>query len=818
MTSPGLFVSCLSAAALSWFAIDASAQSAPVGGPAAGPALIDVDPLPRVREGGAPPDDPNQSLRPAAMTWNATSDKGLSGPPTNGVIASQPEYGPSDGVLFSYGQGWSDTVTDCVAALTGDPTKSDIAYVVVETTAAMNNAISAFTSAGADLNKVEFFIEPMNAVWLRDYGPHFIWQRGAKAIVDSHYYSSRPLDNFVPTLLADEFELPAYPMGLYYSGGNFQPGPDRSGFVTSLVQQDNPGFSDEYLLELYHRYQGIDTLHIMPRLPSTVDGTGHIDMWFYLVDEDTVIISEFLPGSNATAISVTNNAVVYMQNLGFQVHRVPAWNSGGVHYTYTNAYRVNDRIFTPAYRFGNPSYQSSDQAALLAWQTAAGPGVEIIEIDCYSIIPASGAIHCIVKQVPAYVDSIPSVAVVSPDGGELLVAGESVDLRWTATDDVDITSVDLTYSVDGGTTFPHVIATGEANDGQFGWTVPATLTTQAVVKVEAHDGAANSVAANSETPIEISGAPQSVYDFSVNAGIDRWGFGNYTLSWTSLEGVRYPATASTQLAAANYLAMANSDATGGDTDTNRYRSPTPSSGRESTHIFEFTVAEDPSTILDLGLLWEGYGDTCLQMELYVWDNVAGNWGDGRGAVGENRYMANYAGNRDEELVGHVRTGFDRYIDPSGKLTLLLYAERPSQESFHDYLAVTVTHTGGALNPWVDLGHGLAGSFGMPHLVGNGPLLGGQPINLILTQTLEDAPAFMVIGLSGVYAPIRGGVLVPSTDAILPFPTGATGNVGLSVTWPSSIGSGISFYVQSWIMDDGGPLGVAASNGVVATTP
>ena len=53
-------------------------------------------------------------------------------------------------------------------------------------------------------------------------------------------------------------------------------------------------------------------------------------MWLYLVDEDSVIISEFKPGSNATAISITNNAVPYMQALGFQVHRTPAWNSGGV--------------------------------------------------------------------------------------------------------------------------------------------------------------------------------------------------------------------------------------------------------------------------------------------------------------------------------------------------------------------------------------------------------------------------------------------------------------------------------------------------------
>ena len=86
-------------------------------------------------------------------------------------------------------------------------------------------------------------------------------------------------------------------------------------------------------------------------------------------------------------------------------------------------------------------------------------------------------------------------------------------------------------------------------------------------------------------------------------------------------------------------------------------------------------------------MWEGYGDECLQMELYVWDNQAQNWCDARGNFGANAYLANWAGNVDGQLSAFIRQDFERYIDSSGLLTLLLYAERSSQESFSDYVAV-----------------------------------------------------------------------------------------------------------------------------------
>jgi len=658
------------------------------------PEVEHISTLTRVREGGTPY-DPNQRLTPYAVTMKA-AEGGIADVPATGLISTPPEYAPVRGVLYQYGNSWNSVVTALVSSLTASAEHDEIAYVVVANQTTANSATSAFIAAGANMSKVVFLIAPNNSVWIRDYGPHFIFQGGALAIVDSHYYPTRSADNFVPTVIAeDRLGMPAFHQGLYYSGGNFMAGPNRSGFCTALVNLDNPasgGHNEALIRELHGAFQGIDTLHIVPQLPSTVDGTGHIDMWMYIIDEDTVIISEFIAGSNATAISVTNNAVPYMQSLGFEVFRPQAWNAGGAHYTYANAFRVNNRIFVPCYGTqlapgGNSAYNARDADALAKWQAAAGPDVQIVPIQCSSIIGASGAIHCIVKQVPRYVDSMPAAHVIAPAGGELWIVGSTQTIRWNATDtgNVPLASVDLAHSVDGGATWLP-IATGIPDSGSYQWTVPAAATDGALVRVTARasDGDATVAVSN---PFRQRPGTSTVYDFATGAGITRFGFGSQTGSWASVGSLINPVAAA--LTSANYTALATSNATGGFTDANRYVSPTISSGFEATHLFRFVLAEPASEIDEIKVTWEGYAERCTQVELYVWNNVRAQWGDASGIVGQNRYLDNYAGNRDRTLEGRITSRIGDFIASDGSIRFLAYAERPADRTAHDYMSVTV---------------------------------------------------------------------------------------------------------------------------------
>ena len=83
----------------------------------------------------------------------------------------------------------------------------------------------------------------------------------------------------------------------------------------------------------------------------------------------------------------------------------------------------------------------------------------------------------------------PTVTVLYPNGGETLDGGEDVTVRWTADDNVGVTSVDILRSWDGGGTFPDEIATGETNDGEFVWTVPDSFNETSRIRVVARDAA-----------------------------------------------------------------------------------------------------------------------------------------------------------------------------------------------------------------------------------------------------------------------------------------------------------------------------------------
>ena len=104
----------------------------------------------------------------------------------------------------------------------------------------------------------------------------------------------------------------------------------------------------------------------------------------------------------------------------------------------------------------------------------------------------------------------PSVTVLAANGGETLVHDTAYEIRWTASDNVAVTSVDVYLSTDGGATFPRAIAAGEANDGSYLWTVDDLDSRTARFRVEAFDGAANSGADASDADFILWGTTSGV--------------------------------------------------------------------------------------------------------------------------------------------------------------------------------------------------------------------------------------------------------------------------------------------------------------------
>jgi hypothetical protein len=142
-------------------------------------------------------------------------------------------------------------------------------------------------------------------------------------------------------------------------------------------------------------------------------------------------------------------------------------------------------------------------------------------------------------DIYAAIDHVPpSAAVTSPAGGETWGAGSVHSITWTATDDVAVTTVDLNYSLDGGATYPNVIAAGLANSGSYPWTVPATATTTARVRVTAHDAGGNSAAGASASNFTIADQTAPSVAVTSPVGGESWGSGSsHNVTWTASDNV-----------------------------------------------------------------------------------------------------------------------------------------------------------------------------------------------------------------------------------------------------------------------------------------
>ncbi|HEX5011635.1 MAG TPA: hypothetical protein VFY71_14675, partial [Planctomycetota bacterium] len=142
-------------------------------------------------------------------------------------------------------------------------------------------------------------------------------------------------------------------------------------------------------------------------------------------------------------------------------------------------------------------------------------------------------------------------------------------------------------------------------------------------------------------------------------------------------------------------------------------------------------------------------------------------------------------------------------------------------------SIKVTSLGGGLEvdhlqfgtpgPWVNLGFAKPGPGGTPKLTGTGPLTSGSGNQLALTGAKPSAPTTLVVGLSVLQAPFKGGTLVPQPLLYVPLATNGSGQAALPFVLPPGLPVGTQLIFQDWIQDPGASHGLSASNGLKAIT-
>ena len=447
----------------------------------------------------------NDLVRPAAATAAP-----------NGPIFCLPEYAPMSGMLIAY-EGTSSQKTVLAKMAAAATNYGDvIVYCVVDNSSEIATATSKLQGEGANMSKVEFPIKTTDSIWIRDYGPRYVYQNGVRAIVDHDYNRPRNNDNAFSTFFGNYLDQCRYDHDMTHGGGNFHLDALGEGYLTRLINNENNNLSEAQIKTKFLDYQNLSVTLFDP-FPTSVDSTQHLDMWMIVVDDNTVMISEWPTQSSSTQAQICDSTALTMAAKGFNVIRIPAlrtsgWN--GVHYTYANAVIMNDCVMVP--QFSNSSVSQYNAQALSIWQ-AACPGKTIVPINSDAVVSSAGVLHCIMMHVPrASNGALPSAYLRGPNSGSYAI-GDAIDITWSSDDDVEVVSVDLDYSVDGGSTWSS-FASGLNQKGARTFTSPNTPSSVGLIRITAYDAQGNATVDVNDELLSFAGGSNSAALISYGSG------------------------------------------------------------------------------------------------------------------------------------------------------------------------------------------------------------------------------------------------------------------------------------------------------------
>ena len=277
-------------------------------------------------------------------------------------------------------------------------------YIAVTGPSAQSEATSMLNTSDADTSHVTFYTSAYDTIWSRDYGPRYVYEGDVRVIADHKYNRARPNDDNLPYVLGQQKGQKVYEMGLNgtqltHGGGNYHLNATGDSYATRLITQENPSFTESQIQQIYDTYQN-NNLTLTNRFPTTVDSTGHIDMWMQIYDDNKVFISDWPNNSGSDQDVICDNTATLMQSRGYQVTRLNAYSIGGVHYTFANMAICNNVVLLPQYN-GGPGTTVSNQM-LSVVQNAFGAGKTVYQINADGIVGWAGVFHCIVQHVPVH--------------------------------------------------------------------------------------------------------------------------------------------------------------------------------------------------------------------------------------------------------------------------------------------------------------------------------------------------------------------------------------------------------------------------------
>ncbi|MBP7477442.1 MAG: agmatine deiminase family protein [Chitinophagales bacterium] len=291
--------------------------------------------------------------------------------------------------------------------------------------AADSNKVKTFMSnKGYQLTNYVFLVEQLDDVWARDFGPvdYYYGANDSIGWIDMKYYPGRDKDNLLPQKWGKKLGYPVQTTKTNFEGGNILMDGNGRMVTTSMVLASNLneyGWSNSQTKDSINHFFNLNQLDVLPLLPHD-GGTGHIDLYLDMLDENTYVIAKFpeqmknIPQFEDYAIASKNLDTLMTRTnydnkpFKFRYMTLPpkdngSWYTSGTEYnnytrTYMNHLIVNKTIIQPIFHNEVDGYKQADDEAITLIKKIY-PGYEIYPIDMRPYDGSGGSIHCITKEL-----------------------------------------------------------------------------------------------------------------------------------------------------------------------------------------------------------------------------------------------------------------------------------------------------------------------------------------------------------------------------------------------------------------------------------
>ena len=273
--------------------------------------------------------------------------------------------------------------------------------VLVQSGAAERQARSILRKSGANLDAVEFFQQPTDRSWCRDFCPIFVKDARGETVVANWLfngwakYDNWQEDNAVSASLAKRLGLRQIEPGIVLEGGSIDVNGSGKMLTTEecLLSQDvqvrNPGLGKSEWEEYFAKYLGISETIWLNKGIEGDDTHGHVDDLARFVSVDTVVLVEQEDRENLDRLQRSGLRVVMLpmpQPIYFDGQRLPA--------SYANFYIANQLVLAPTFNDANDRKALATLAELF-------PERQVVGIHCLDLVLGLGTLHCMTMQQAA---------------------------------------------------------------------------------------------------------------------------------------------------------------------------------------------------------------------------------------------------------------------------------------------------------------------------------------------------------------------------------------------------------------------------------